>query len=129
MCGIFCEIKSISWLNFNFWNIVIWFLRANKRLQIVLFMFSETTSQLEVWKGVFKLLLVCLNWKLATPVADVFLLYSCFLLVFRNPTRCFRLPVFIYVYCTYQKWMKVCLHLKGQNIVCVRICIYICNFF
>lgn len=67
-------------------------------------MFSETTNQLEVCKGVFKLLLVWLNWKLETPpVADVFLLYSCFPLIFRNTTECFSwcsaiVPVFIYMY-------------------------------
>lgn len=102
-------------------------------------MFSETANQLEVCKCVFKLLLVCLNWKLETPVPDVFLLCSCFPRIFRNTTQCFSsdiVPVFIYIYYTYQKHMKVCLHLKVQNIiVCMHICVCVyiyknlCNLF
>lgn len=83
-----CEIKSIWWLKINFQSIEIWFLVSNKRLQIVLFMFSKPANQLEVCKDVFKLLLVWLNWKLETfPVVDAFLLYNCFSFVFRNTTQ------------------------------------------
>lgn len=85
-----CEIKSIWCLKINFQSVVIWFLVSDKSLQIVPFAFSETANQLEVCKGVFKLLLVWLNWNLETlPVADAFLLYNCFPFIFRNAAQCF----------------------------------------